>query len=300
MPAREDFMSQLQQILQNKDITTPLLAAAGTGLVGGTLAARSPKRRGESQEERRKRILRDAVLSAGAGGLGTAALRYGYGSLQNALPAGSENPAAKGLGLLGRVAGGGAVGGGTYWAAKNRWNARAMDTIEGASEAIRAGAPKNTSEARLRLKSMVERLSMNENPTKALSEAFPDKGLPKLLERSNIRMPGSGPTGWEAFKSSLTGAYGKSKDVINTVGNQPIKQTLTSVRGRVAPDGARAAARSLPGKAEKQVLERLVPFARRHPGLSAGLATAVAAPTALHMGGELLGLGTPNFLNYQD
>lgn len=95
LPSRDQAMGGLQELLSNPRVASMLLAGAGGGLVGGALSARSPRRRGESRGERRRRILRDALLTAGAGagvvGLG----QFGYDQFNTVLPEGPQNPVSR-------------------------------------------------------------------------------------------------------------------------------------------------------------------------------------------------------------
>ena len=95
LPSRDQAAGGLQELLSNPRVASMLLAGAGGGVVGGALSARSPRRRGETRGERRRRILRDALLTAGAGagvvGLG----QYGYDQLNTVLPEGPQNPISR-------------------------------------------------------------------------------------------------------------------------------------------------------------------------------------------------------------
>jgi hypothetical protein len=95
--------SKLQELMQDPNWSLPLLAAGGAGLAGGVLSSRTPRRYGETRAQRRWRMLRDAVLSAGAGA-GAVALAQ-YGRDQFAGSGGTEEPPPEGGGLLDRVPG---------------------------------------------------------------------------------------------------------------------------------------------------------------------------------------------------
>lgn len=117
---------QLLNLLQNPNIAAPLLAAAGSGLVGGTVSSRSGRRRGETRSERRRRTVRDALLSAGAGGLATAGIRHGFNELGTALPEGKRNPVSGALSLLGI---GGASGGASWYTNRGLNKARGTKAL---------------------------------------------------------------------------------------------------------------------------------------------------------------------------
>lgn len=76
----------------NPTVAAMLLAGGGAGLLGGYMSSQQKTYDAESKAERRKRILRNALLSAGAGagavGLGAAGLK----TLSEAVPADSKNP----------------------------------------------------------------------------------------------------------------------------------------------------------------------------------------------------------------
>jgi hypothetical protein len=72
----------------NPSVLASLLAGGGAGVLGGALTAMEKPQEGEDPSERRKRILRNALISAGggaaAGGLGV----KGYSLLSEAVPGG--------------------------------------------------------------------------------------------------------------------------------------------------------------------------------------------------------------------
>lgn len=75
-----------------KMLTTLLASGAGAGLLGGYLTSQGRERRGESRGARRRRILRNALLAAGAGA-GTVGLgMYGARQLGTALPEDDKDP----------------------------------------------------------------------------------------------------------------------------------------------------------------------------------------------------------------
>jgi hypothetical protein len=106
----KDKASQAGDYLQaNPTVAAMLMAGGGAGLLGGYLTSQQEEEESESKMQRRGRILRNALLAAGAGagvvGLGAA----GYNRLAEATPADSVNPVqekltspfARGLGGIG-------------------------------------------------------------------------------------------------------------------------------------------------------------------------------------------------------
>lgn len=88
--------SQAVDAVKGSDSLKAILAAAGaSGLAGGVLTAGSEKRHDESPWQRRMRILRNAILAAGAGGGATALLQQGYGHLARPLPLDDKDPVAE-------------------------------------------------------------------------------------------------------------------------------------------------------------------------------------------------------------
>lgn len=81
----------------NPSIATMLLAGGGAGLAGGMLTGNSPERAGESSKDRRLRILRNALLTAGAGAGAAGLGMYGYDKFKNAIPEGMPHPAQEAL-----------------------------------------------------------------------------------------------------------------------------------------------------------------------------------------------------------
>lgn len=109
----KDKASQAGDYLQaNPTIAAMLMAGGGAGLLSGYLTSQQEEEESESKMQRRGRILRNALLAAGAGagvvGLGAA----GYNRLAEATPAGSVNPVQEKLtSPYARAAGGIGLGG---------------------------------------------------------------------------------------------------------------------------------------------------------------------------------------------
>lgn len=94
----EKLGSQILDQLKDPSTLNPILAAAGaSGLLGGFATAQTARRRGETAGQRRLRIIRNALLAAGAGGGAVALGSYGLHNAANALPAGDEDPVKKTL-----------------------------------------------------------------------------------------------------------------------------------------------------------------------------------------------------------
>lgn len=95
--AKNKFDEISTYLKSNPKITAMLLAGGGAGLAGGALTAAAPERNGETSGSRRMRILRNALLTAGAGA-GTVGLgMHAADSLENALPVDSKHPAEQAL-----------------------------------------------------------------------------------------------------------------------------------------------------------------------------------------------------------
>jgi hypothetical protein len=124
--------SQILQTLSNPDSLKPVLAAAGaSGLLGGYLTSQTPQRSGETPAGRRWRIMRNALLTAGAGGGAAALTAGGTKEISNALPANDVDPVVKKLtSPLARVGYGGATLGAL--------NAKGLT---GSDQAARRGGP---------------------------------------------------------------------------------------------------------------------------------------------------------------
>jgi hypothetical protein len=69
-----------------------LLAGGGSGLLGGYLTSQQPEEEGEDKASRRMRILRNALLAAGAGAGAVGLGSMGYDRFSEAIPAGSLSP----------------------------------------------------------------------------------------------------------------------------------------------------------------------------------------------------------------
>ena len=104
----KDVGNSARDLLKDPTVLAMLLGGTGAGIAGGYLSSRAKGTEGEDKSKRRKRILGNALLAAGAGagaaGLGTSA----YRSLKTALPANDVDPATSILTPLMRA---GAVGG---------------------------------------------------------------------------------------------------------------------------------------------------------------------------------------------
>ena len=103
----EKIASQILDKLKDPQALSSVLASAGnalksptgiaagvSGLAGGVLTAGSAQRPGETPGGRRWRILRNALLAAGAGGGATALLQSGAHNLATALPVDDKDPVA--------------------------------------------------------------------------------------------------------------------------------------------------------------------------------------------------------------
>lgn len=103
--------AHLSKMAMNPALAATLLAGGGGALAGGALTASGPENERESRSERRRRILRNALVSgaAGAGVVGAGA--FGANQLMNALPE-RQSAAFSRLGRLALFGGAGAAGAG--------------------------------------------------------------------------------------------------------------------------------------------------------------------------------------------
>lgn len=105
-PASNDFLRNIGGALTNPSVlTATALAAGGAGLLGNMGSSRIGERRGESKEERRRRIMRDTMLAAGLGGGAAASIGVGSHVWNNAK---AKAPFFKGLKPIQRLATAGA------------------------------------------------------------------------------------------------------------------------------------------------------------------------------------------------
>lgn len=228
-------------LLQNPDIAAPLLAAAGSGLVGGAVSSRSGRRRGETRAERRRRTIRDALLSAGAGGLATAGIRRGFNDLSTALPEDQKNPAG---GVLGGLLTGGAGIGTGSWAHRRAEKTRA-DRALGLDLGSRKGLGAKFDGSGKEVLSMMR--SNRDHPL--LTQ--PD------FDHVNISsQPGLGAQLAEEWDRLAGGAK--------------------ATKARLAGKGLKGRAGGWAAAAGRSGLRA----AKRHPGIAAGTATALAARPA--------------------
>ncbi len=87
----------LDYLKANPTIAAMLLAGGGAGLAGGYLTSQQPEDEAESNSSRRMRIIRNALLSAGAGAGAVGLGAIGYKRLSEAVPAGTMSPAEEKL-----------------------------------------------------------------------------------------------------------------------------------------------------------------------------------------------------------
>lgn len=107
MQGAKDYLSK------NPTVLGMLIGGAGSGLVGGYLSSRIPQGAKETKGGRRLRILRNALLAAGAGAGATGLAMTGASQLNTALPKDDVDPATSFLtGGVPRTLATGAVGAG--------------------------------------------------------------------------------------------------------------------------------------------------------------------------------------------
>lgn len=129
-PGSELAGKAMNYIKSNPKITAMLLAGGGAGLLGGGLSAAAPEREGEDTASRRMRILRNAVLSAGAGAGAVGLGMEGYNRLNEAVPANMPHPIAEKLNSTPARALSGAAGVGAGAAAGRSLGGKADDADE--------------------------------------------------------------------------------------------------------------------------------------------------------------------------
>jgi hypothetical protein len=86
-----------KEVLSDKKVLVPLLAAMAGGLTTGTLTSMEPPRQNESKLKRRLRILRNALIGAGAAGGAAALLPQGYKELTTMRPVEERDPVAEAI-----------------------------------------------------------------------------------------------------------------------------------------------------------------------------------------------------------
>ena len=289
LPSRDQAMGSLQELLSNPRVASMLLAGAGGGLVGGAMSARSPRRRGESRGARRRRILRDALLTAGAGAGAVGLGQFGYDQLNTVLPA--RDPEARGGRTLLGTAGFAGAGAGAGWGLKGRNTQldsanRVLKTFpddRGFAEALKSGDRRRI--------------------VRGAKQVIGEKGdALKQLNPQDIRNVGG--RGLEGLYDDAAGAAGKAYDWLagsgksdtwNSIkGNlggkqQAVKGILSDSnlgRGAKADRLARGGAKVLHRNARKALS-----FAGRHPRTAGAAMLTALGPTAWEHGIKPLGQG---------
>lgn len=160
-----DALGNVKNYLSNNPSAAAMLLGGGaSSLMGGWLASRNKGDDEETQGERRKRILMNALL---AGGLGAGAVGAGigaYNKFNNAIPQGesSTGPVADAAtGLLGRGTAAGVVGAGLYRAGLKRDTQAAKNLAEKFVNSEYA----RTNKGNHAVQGMVSRIKELDNPT---------------------------------------------------------------------------------------------------------------------------------------
>jgi hypothetical protein len=86
MPDSNSFNDVANYLKDNPTLLTSLLAGAGSGLAGGLISAARPALAGEDRSARRKRVLKNALISALSGGAATGLGMKAYETLSTAHP----------------------------------------------------------------------------------------------------------------------------------------------------------------------------------------------------------------------
>ncbi len=245
---------QLMQLINDRNLAVPLLAAGAGGLAGGVLSGRSPRKPRETRAEKRRRVLRDALLSAGVAGGATALGRYGFNQLATAIPEGVKNPAAEGLAGAARFGLGAGAGYGAH--------------------RLRRGHLE--SDAQVKLKDLNIKPEGKATGLHTLRSALRDpQGNKAVLalrqDPSELRHFGLHPTG-----NPYLGAWGLEGERLTDLAGKGKEQFKKQVLGAT---GAKARAQGLKSLAGKTVRHG-AHFAGRHPGLATtGAVATLAQPT---------------------
>jgi hypothetical protein len=242
---------RLESTLKNPEVALPLMAAATGGLAGGVLSGRSPRKPGETRAQKRRRILRDALFSAGAAGGATALGQYGYNQLNTAIPVNVENPASEALKGVGSVGAGVGAGWGVGHLHRRGRESDARVILERLGETLDS---KTTGMDRLR-----SLLRMDTSP----------KVQTLRQDRDLLMRLGLHPHGNE-----FVGSWGLEGDRLRDLAGKARKQIQEQVIGG---KGGRVA--GLKSVADK-TLRHGARFARRHPALATAGATAALAEPA--------------------
>ena len=282
---------KLMEVLQNKKVQTALMAGAGTGLAGGFLSSRTPQRRNETRWGRRRRILRDMLLSGAVGAGATGAAMYGWDQVNSVLPATTQDPVKPSLGIAGK----GILAGGAGFSAKRLADGykrtRAKDLIGSLD------ATKMTDKA----KTFRDGIYNAKDPAKSLYANLGSKGQMKdmveqALNSGNPKKPNVlKPISSDKTFSSLR----EFDDLVDDIGFSRRKTGETSTINRIANLWKNN--QGFTGKAKafaKATPKGLVRAVKRHPGVTAGAAALVASDPILKGLGHLAGKAAPNIFTY--
>lgn len=245
----EKIGSQILEHLKNPGALNPVLAAAGaSGLLGGVATAGTARRRGETPGQRRLRILRNALLAAGAGGGAVALGSYGLRQGQNALPVDDVDPVKK-------LSHGNAARGGlglTSWLTLNRGAGDVQQAAQAElqKKLLTQGRAGMDPAAFAKLKSVGLEGALKDTHTAPLVREFmatkmlgPDMGNPEKLMQNELRHAGlpvhSAGVGQKASEVATKNFLERQRHRFAGWGKPILTKTPTGMRG--LPNAAKAA-----------------------------------------------------------
>lgn len=276
-----DKRQQVLSTLTQPGVVMPLLAALGAGTVGGVMSARGKPRRGETPAQRRRRVVRDALLAGVLGGGATAAGRVAVSNFGQALPAATESPVNPTARNIGRAAAGFSVGGAVgraYSGSRNDAAREVLQQLRGSEGLQNIASPQRA------LNRDLERLLIKDpSVAKAMRSMTDVAGL-----RGNLKGPVTGQDIYNALRQQAdAGGVSRSwEDKLRRV------KSLKDIRGKDVHQALGTSA------GRQRMLAGSERWLRRHPGLAAGAAAAVAAPAVFSALRGTARSVTPNLMTY--
>lgn len=264
----------------NQGVLTGALATAGAGgLLGGYMSSRGRRRAGETRGQRRMRILRDALLTAGVGGAAAGLGGAAYKQLANALPSNDKDPVTNLFtSPFGRTGMGAAAGGGAWWLSKRyKQEPLAKQILDRASQ-----SKINTPEGG-ELAKQLRKIRPGQYKA-TLETMLNNAGFRGLVDQ----------TDWENVnKLGLPMATGKEPMGLSHRFGKPGEKVRGALEGFAAGNMGQKITESGIGKYVLPKLKSLSRSAYRHPGVAAAVAGGALAPELIGAGG-LLDPALPN------
>jgi hypothetical protein len=247
--------------IKDPRVYAPLLAGAGTGLLGGALAYRTPQRRGETRAERRKRILRKAIGSGLIGGGATAALGYGLNELTTAVQDEGEGGLSKTMSRLGRLVLAGGAGAGANTAVKLDQRRKALAVLQTLPNRVGYKVDAGTSGAQAR--DAIQHALKNPKTANQALVRFLNKQSPETLRALGLDTMGrgAGAQTWDDLLKLGPRAWANKGRFLHPVQNA------------------------------KPAVNSVIRGVRRHPALTTAAAAGVLAPPVVNWAQDRL----PNF-----